>query len=64
MKGKIRHCWYCGEDMGFIEDRYFDKHDTCGKAECERERRYALREEREEAQRRLDENMGWDFDRW
>jgi hypothetical protein len=34
--------------------------DTCGKQECERELRDALRAEREEAHRKLDERNGWD----
>lgn len=59
MTGKIRHCWVCGEDMDIIEDRYFDRHDTCGKQECEREAREEARAEREDAHRKLDEENGW-----
>lgn len=56
---KMRHCWYCGDEMGVIEARYYRREDTCGKPECEREARAAEREEREEAHRRLDEDMDW-----
>jgi hypothetical protein len=59
MTAKQRYCWNCGEDMGFIENRYYDKHDTCGKLECQREAQAMYREEREEAHRDLDERMGW-----
>ncbi len=59
MAAKQRYCWNCGEDMGFIENRYYDKFDTCGKLECQREERAAYREEREEAHRDLDERMGY-----
>lgn len=58
-KGKVRHCWNCGADMGFIEDRYFDRMDTCGARECEREARDQFAAERDEAHQRLDEDMGW-----
>ena len=59
-KGKVRFCWVCGESLGFIENRYYDKLDTCGKFECERELRDAMNEERREAHRQLDEDRGWD----
>ncbi len=59
MAGKQRYCWICGEDMGFIESRFYDRRDTCGKLTCEREARDAAREEREEAHRDLDDRMGW-----
>ncbi len=54
----MRHCFYCGEDLG----RYWaqDPLDTCGKAECNREARYADQEVREEAHRQLDRDMGYD----
>jgi hypothetical protein len=45
--------------MGFIEAKYYDRRDTCGKLVCEREARDAAQEEREEAHRDLDESMGW-----
>lgn len=52
----MRHCFYCGEELG----RYWDKDplDTCGKAECNREARYADQEIREE--RQLDRDLGYD----
>jgi hypothetical protein len=54
----MRHCFYCGEELG----RYWDKDplDTCGKAECNREARYADQEIREEAHRQLDRDLGYD----
>lgn len=51
--GKERHCWNCGASMGFIENKYYDSRDTCGKLECEREGRYAAEAERSEAHHRL-----------
>lgn len=57
--GKERHCWNCGASMGFIENKYYDSRDTCGKLECEREGRYAAEAERSELHHRLDEDMGW-----
>lgn len=59
MSGKQRYCWVCGGGMGFIEAKYYDRRDTCGKLVCEREARDAAQEEREEAHRDLDESMGW-----
>jgi hypothetical protein len=58
-KGKERHCWNCGESMGFVEDRHWSRADTCGKRECDREAREQDRHEREEAHERLDRDMGW-----
>jgi hypothetical protein len=58
-KGKIRHCPNCGAGMGFIEDRYYDRRDTCGSRECEREARNDAYAEREEAHEQLDRDMGW-----
>ena len=56
---KMRHCWFCGDEIGAYEDRHYDRWDTCGTREGERETRAALREEREEAHRRLDDDMGY-----
>lgn len=56
---KMRHCWYCGAELGVIADRHYNRNDTCGKRECEREAQAMLREEREEAHRRLDEDLVW-----
>lgn len=57
--GKVRHCWNCGADMGFIENRYYDRMDTCGKPECMRAERDALAEQRERAHDDLDRAHGW-----
>lgn len=59
--GKIRHCWNCGADMGFIENRYYERTDTCGKIECTREERDAIAEERQSAHDAVDDyfNGGW-----
>lgn len=56
---KMRHCWYCGEELGVMERRLYDELDTCGKVECEREARDAEREERDNAHDQLDRDMGW-----
>jgi hypothetical protein len=57
--GKIRHCWNCGADMGFIENRYYDRTDVCGSRECNRAAQDAFRQERDEAHEQLDRDMGW-----
>lgn len=57
--GKERFCFYCGESMGFIENRHYDRRDSCGKRECAREERDAAEAEREEAHERLDRDNGW-----
>lgn len=57
--GRVRHCPYCGEDMGFIEDRYYERTDPCGKPSCNREAADVAREEREEAHDQLDREQGW-----
>lgn len=56
--GKMRFCWNCGEPMGFIENRFYDRMDTCGARECERAARDAFEEEREEAHRAVDDYYG------
>ncbi len=60
MSSKMRHCCYCGAELGWIEDKHYDRRDTCGRQECDREMREIDRGEREEAHRDLDERMGWD----
>lgn len=55
---KMRHCFYCGDELGCYVD--YDPIDHCGKRECAREAQYAMQEEREEAHDRLDRDMGWD----
>ena len=57
---KMRHCWVCGEELGVIENRFYDRMDTCGKSECNREAQDAYRAERDEAHEKLDRDMGWD----
>ena len=47
--------------MGLIEAKHYDRTDTCGKAECEREALYAAAAERQEAHDQLDRDMGWDW---
>lgn len=59
MSGRQRYCWVCGDDMGFIENRHYDRRDTCGKGTCEREASDTAREEREQAHRDLDDELGW-----
>ena len=54
---KMRHCFFCGEELGCYAE--YDPLDTCGKAECDREARYARQAERQEAHDRLDDDMGW-----
>lgn len=56
---KERHCWACGESMGPIDSRHYDRRDTCGKLECAREERDVYHEEREQAHHDLDDRMGW-----
>lgn len=63
--GKIRHCWNCGADMGFIENRFYERTDTCGSRECDRAARDAYRDayeaERQEAHDAVDDyfNTRW-----
>jgi hypothetical protein len=54
---KQRYCFNCGEDIGIYAD--YERTDTCGKQECEREARDMLRQERDEAHEQLDRDMGW-----
>jgi hypothetical protein len=56
---KMRHCWYCGDELGFIEAKYYDRGDTCGKLECNRAASDQDREERAEAHEQLDRDRGW-----
>jgi hypothetical protein len=56
--GKVRHCWNCGANMGFIENRYFDRMDTCGARDCEREARNAFEEDRQAAHDAVDDYYG------
>ena len=49
-------CVYCGEHTG---EHAQLSDDTCGAAECERYIREQQQAEREEAHRRLDEELGY-----
>jgi hypothetical protein len=59
-KAKLRHCWNCGASMGLIEDRHYDRRDTCGQNACEREARDERAAERSEAHEQLDRDRGWE----
>lgn len=59
MAPKMRHCFYCGAELGVYSDANYDALDTCGKPLCDREARDAARAERQEAHDRLDDDMGW-----
>lgn len=59
MEPKRRHCWNCGADMGFIEDRFYDRRDTCGRRECDLNAREQDRAERDDAHDKLDRDMDW-----
>ena len=59
MPAKMRHCFYCGDELGEIEDRFYDRRDPCGKPECIRFARQEMEAERDEAHERLDRDMGW-----
>lgn len=65
-KSRERFCWYCGDSMGMVEDRNYDRMDTCGRSECEREAGNSRAAERDEAHENLDRQNGWaDYrDRW
>lgn len=54
---RMRYCWNCGAEMGVFEARFYDRRDTCGASECEREARDSFSAERDEAQ--LDRDLGW-----
>jgi hypothetical protein len=55
----VRQCDYCGDEIPACE-RWGRIPVTCGKAECERWARDEEAMEREEAHRRLDDEMGYD----
>lgn len=56
---KMHFCFNCGAELGILPDRLYDRTDTCGARECEREARDQDAEERERAHEDLDERMGW-----
>ena len=45
--------------MGAIEGRHYDRRDTCGSRECDRDARDQETFDREEAHEKLDRDMGW-----
>ena len=57
---KERFCAQCGASLGFIEKRYYERGDTCGAIQCNRDARDDARAEREEAHRELVDRMEWD----
>lgn len=60
-KGRERFCWNCGDSMGFVEDRYHERTDVCGKRECNRAASDAAAQERDEAHEQLDRDLGWGY---
>lgn len=58
-KEKMKHCAYCGEEIGLCSPAYFRDPEACGKRECQREVAAMYREEREEAHEQLDRDMGY-----
>jgi hypothetical protein len=56
---KMRHCAYCGAELGEMTRAEWEPTDTCGKHECEREMAAARQQEREEAHERLDKDLGY-----
>lgn len=51
---KMRHCFFCGEEIGFYAD--YDPLDTCGKGECNREASAEAREQ-------IEEDRDWGYGR-
>lgn len=56
---KMRYCWNCGAEMGLIEDRHYERGDTCGRPECAREAREQAIAERDQAVEELYRDMDW-----
>lgn len=59
-KLKMRHCFFCGAELGCYADAHYDRLDHCGKPECNREASYQIEAERQEAHDQLDRNNGWE----
>lgn len=52
---RMRTCFNCGEQIG--ESEYYDRFDTCGARECDREAQRAFREmEEDRAERAREDN--------
>lgn len=58
-EARMRHCAYCGTELGVMTRREWQPGDTCGARECERDARDSAQAEREEAHERLDRDMGY-----
>lgn len=56
---KMRHCCYCGDELGVLTAAQWYRGDTCGKRECDRYAQDDARAERDEAHEQLDSDMGW-----
>lgn len=54
-----QNCDYCGDYLGLPCERYGNEPVTCGKQECESWARDQDAADREEAHRRLDDEMGY-----
>lgn len=54
---KMRHCFFCGEELGAYAD--YDPLDTCGKRECERKAQHEACEQDEERRLRDFESGDW-----
>jgi hypothetical protein len=55
---KMRHCFFCGDELGLLASCDYDPLDTCGKQECEREARAEAREQAFEDNNEV-ENGDW-----
>ena len=54
---KERFCCYCGASLGRYKD--YDRYDTCGEIECNREARGAIEQEMDERIDRVREDYGY-----
>jgi hypothetical protein len=59
MNKKMKHCAYCGDEIGPAGFDDYRNPESCGKTECNREVRDMYAQEREEAHDQLDRDMGW-----
>jgi len=57
--GIPRFCWNCGASLGLVEDRFYDRKDTCGSRLCERALTDEIEAEREERHREIDDDYRW-----
>lgn len=56
---KMRHCAQCGVEIGVFGHGEWQRGDTCGAVDCDRNARLDALAEREEAHESLDRHMGW-----